>query len=495
MTADTLKSYSCKDLAEMAKKRGVQGWHGMRKEQLVKALLRVNLAKSRAPVAGGAKSSTAQLRSASASRAGARKDRVVARPALVTAKAPVKPAAVKPVVAKAIIAKPLTLGNGAAKPSNGAAKLPAAKLPALNNNGAANGSSKTTTLAKLQQTNGLVKHPAIQGNGIAKNGIAKNGISKKMPVLPVPVAKPTAVAKVKEPVVKESAIARRLQRVRAKVEQSKDLSGGLSKVKARFTRDRLVVMVRDPFWLHAYWELTRQGVERAQAALGQEWHAAKPILRMLHVTTGGSNPTAESHARDIEIHGGVNNWYIDVQDPPKCYRLDIGYRAPSGRFYVLARSNVVSTPKPGSKDALDENWTEVAENYDKIYALSGGYSLDGNSSELQELFEERLRRPMSSPTLTNFEGLLPRKREFFFELDAELIVYGVTEPDAHVTLQGDPVRLRPDGTFTVRFSLPNCRQVIPAVACSAGGGEQRTTVLAVERNTKVMEPLIRDASE
>jgi hypothetical protein len=90
---------------------------------------------------------------------------------------------------------------------------------------------------------------------------------------------------------------------------------------------------------------------------------------------------------------------------------------------------------------------------------------------------------------------MPRRKEFKFEIDAELIVYGVTEADAHVTLQGDPVKLRPDGTFTVRFGLPNCRQVIPAIACSATGLEQRTVVLAVERNTKVMEPLVRDANE
>jgi hypothetical protein len=170
-----------------------------------------------------------------------------------------------------------------------------------------------------------------------------------------------------------------------------------------------------------------------------------------------------------------------------------------GKFYVLARSNVVTTPRPGSKDALDENWTDVAENYDKIYALSGGYSPDGGSAELQELFEERLRRPMGSPVVSQFgnglEGLVPKKREFSFDIDAELIVYGVTEPTARVTLQGDPVRLRPDGSFTVRFSLPNCRQVIPAVAMSADGIEQRTIVLAVERNTKVMEPLIRDGNE
>ena len=70
-----------------------------------------------------------------------------------------------------------------------------------------------------------------------------------------------------------------------------------------------------------------------------------------------------------------------------------------------------------------------------------------------------------------------------------------TEPGARVTVHGEPVKLRPDGTFTMRFSLPNCRQVIPATASSADGLEQRTVVLAVERNTKAMEPLIREAAE
>src|SRR5437867_1509542 len=41
MTAETLNSYSAKDLAEMAKNRGVAGWHSMRKEQLIKALIKL----------------------------------------------------------------------------------------------------------------------------------------------------------------------------------------------------------------------------------------------------------------------------------------------------------------------------------------------------------------------------------------------------------------------------------------------------------------------
>ena len=65
--------------------------------------------------------------------------------------------------------------------------------------------------------------------------------------------------------------------------------------------------------------------------------------------------------------------------------------------------------------------------------------------------------------------MLNGRRGFHFEIDAELIVFGKTEPDARVTLQGEPVKLRPDGTFTVRYAMPNARQVIPAVAHSADG--------------------------
>ncbi|HLJ97647.1 MAG TPA: DUF4912 domain-containing protein [Gemmataceae bacterium] len=272
----------------------------------------------------------------------------------------------------------------------------------------------------------------------------------------------------------------------------KDLPGGYGK-------DRIVVMVRDPYWLHCYWELTRQSVHRAEAALGQDWHGAKPILRLLDVGSHDTSSASETIVRDIDIHGGCNNWYIDVANPPRSYRVDIGYLSRNGRFYVLARSNLVSTPRAGVSDVIDENWADIdSKKADRIYAMSGGFDPTASSLELKQLFEERLRRPLGSPAVTSFGSgawLPGRGRKFWFQLDAELIVYGATEPQARVTLQGEPVKLRPDGTFTMRFSLPDSRQIIPAVAVSADGIEERTIVLAVERNTKQLEPLIHDNGE
>ncbi|GAC1470797.1 MAG: hypothetical protein NVSMB9_16260 [Isosphaeraceae bacterium] len=262
-------------------------------------------------------------------------------------------------------------------------------------------------------------------------------------------------------------------------------------------KDRIIAMVRDPYWLHVYWELSRSTYARAQAALGQEWHTARPILRVLDVTSEDTTSATERHVRDIEIHGGVNNWYIDVAAPPRSFRIDLGYLARRGKFFVLARSNVVNTPRAGVSDALDENWASIQEQCQKIYSQSGGGNASAPSSDLRELFEERLRRPMHSLSLQSLGtgALSSLGREFHFEIDAELIVYGRTEPHARVTLQGEPVQLRPDGTFTVRFGLPDSRQIIPAVAASPDGVEERTIVLAVERNTKELEPMIHDGNE
>jgi hypothetical protein len=282
---------------------------------------------------------------------------------------------------------------------------------------------------------------------------------------------------------------------------TKDLAAkGSRELPNGYGKDRIVAMVRDPYWLHCYWELTRHGVQRAEAALGQEWHTAKPILRLLDVTSKETSSSAESIVRDIEIHGGCNNWYLDVNNPPRSYRVDIGYLARSGRFYVVARSNVVSTPRAGVSDVIDENWADIdVGKAERIYAMSGGFDPSASSLELRQLFEERLRRPLGSPAITSFGSgghiIGGKQRKFWFQLDAELIIYGATDPAARVSLQGEPVKLRSDGTFTMRFSLPDGRQIIPAIATSPDGIEERTIVLAVERNTKHLEPMIHDGNE
>jgi hypothetical protein len=284
----------------------------------------------------------------------------------------------------------------------------------------------------------------------------------------------------------------RLRELRSQIAEGRHLGTRSISEASRPTHDRLVVMVRDPYWLHAYWELNPQTVERAQSALGQNWHGTRPVLRVFRVAADGS---AEIY-REISIHGGVNHWYVDVQSPPQQFRMEIGYLTLAGQFHCLVRSNTVTTPPAGTSDSVDENWADIDQNADRIFAMSGGYTQRGTSLELQELLEERLRRPMGNPMQTRYGSgasrVLAGSHELPFAVDAELIVYGVTDAHAHVTLQGEPVPLRPDGSFTVRMGFPDRRQVIPVIASSADGVEQRTIILAVERNTKVLERVTRD---
>jgi hypothetical protein len=284
----------------------------------------------------------------------------------------------------------------------------------------------------------------------------------------------------------------RLIELRASLAGLKHLGSGEASDQRRIEQDRLVIMVRDPYWLHAHWELAPRSVERAASALGQHWHTTHPILRLFQIAGDGTAVLQ----REIAIHGGVNHWYVDVQNPPQQFRMEIGYVTSGGQFYCLARSNTVTTPPAGTSDSVDENWVDIDQNADRIFAMSGGYSQRGTSLELQELLEERLQRPMGSPMKTRYGGgatrVLAGAAELPFAVDAELIVFGISHPHAHVTLQGEPVLLRPDGSFTVRMRLQDRRQVIPVIASSPDGVEQRTIILAVERNTKVLGPVVRD---
>jgi hypothetical protein len=76
-----------------------------------------------------------------------------------------------------------------------------------------------------------------------------------------------------------------------------------------------------------------------------------------------------------------------------------------------------------------------------------------------------------------------RPRGFFMHLNAEVIFYGGTQPDAKVTVDGKEIMIRPDGTFRYHFVLPDGEFEIPIVATSPEGVETRRAVLRFERDT------------
>lgn len=433
VTPAVLRTYTAKDLAKMARTEGLAGWHEMRKDELVAALVKV----LRRKASQRTKPRVDPASKLPAAKSTARKPEAATKPTPKNGQALSKP------TAKAGSAQ-------APKPTTAAVKSITA-------------SRKPAAVAAKTDSGSRSPRPAV-----------KSAVARTASRLPAAPKRPTPP---------------QIDSLNRRASEQKNLATVDNGV---LDRDRLVVMVRDPYWLHAVWELSPRSVERAQSALGPSWHAAKPVLRLFHVTDeGGAKPI-----RQIEIHGGVRHWYIDVAEPPRTYRIEIGYATTSAQFFSLARSNTVSTPAPGSADMLDRNWADVADNADRIYAMSGGYSAEGVSLELQELLEERLRRKLGRPADTRFgAGAAGETESLKLALDAELIVFGSTSPHAHVTVQGEPAEIRPDGSFAVKVHLPERRQVIPVVASSADGVEQKTVILGIERNTKVLEVASRETRE
>ena len=385
ITAATLRSHTSKDLAQMAKTNGVPGWHSMRKEQLVKALLKQAKSKSRS-----------------------------------------------------------------------------GKLP--------RGSSKSLGKPKLS------KSPVARK-------ISSNGASTRR-------SNPTKAA------ASESRIARQIRQERQQQESLKNLAliNSLERGGTEPEQDRVIAVVRDPYWIQAYWEVSKSTVARAKVALSDHWHTAQPVIRLLNVVSDSSTTSTETIVREIKVHGGVRNWFVDVPEPPKSYRIAIGYTTECGKFHLVAKSNCVTTPAPNT-DSFDHNWIDIADDFKKFYALSGGYS-QTTTNELQEVFEDKLHRPMNQPEFVRLgNGINNQFQSFDFEVDAHMIIQGVADPNANVTLAGEPIKLENDGTFSVKMNLPDRRQVLPIVAASRDGTQQRTTVLAIERNTKIMEPVTKELDE
>jgi hypothetical protein len=76
-----------------------------------------------------------------------------------------------------------------------------------------------------------------------------------------------------------------------------------------------------------------------------------------------------------------------------------------------------------------------------------------------------------------------RRKGFWFNVNAELIIYGATEPDAAVTIGGRKIQLRRDGTFSFRFALPDGIFGLPVEATAADKSDSRRAELSFSRST------------
>ena len=104
--------------------------------------------------------------------------------------------------------------------------------------------------------------------------------------------------------------------------------------------DRVRLLVRDPEWLFAYWDVDPVGMKDLGRSLGERGLALSRLtLRVIDPVSGGSS--------DILLPPGARWWYIRTDAARRTYRAELGVTLPSGEFRRLAQSNTVVTPRVG----------------------------------------------------------------------------------------------------------------------------------------------------
>jgi hypothetical protein len=104
--------------------------------------------------------------------------------------------------------------------------------------------------------------------------------------------------------------------------------------------DRVRLLVRDPDWIFAYWDVRADSMKDLARVFGERAFALSRLtLRVMDPVSGG--------ASDILLPPGARWWYVRTDATRRAYRAQIGVTLPSGEFRQLAESNTVVTPRVG----------------------------------------------------------------------------------------------------------------------------------------------------
>jgi hypothetical protein len=269
----------------------------------------------------------------------------------------------------------------------------------------------------------------------------------------------------------------------------------------------VVFLPRDPQWAYVFWDISQS--DRASAlATG----ATQLCLRVADVTglPGGS---AHPHTlQEVVVDSHATEWYLPVPLCDRDYRVELGYRKGSGGWISLAFSSVARVPaQHPSEQILDQfvpfsldtapailpTPVEPADAglHERLYqtatarwrSLGRGseafHALHAAGLDTSELNTSGAGIWASGRNASGIGGVASRQRSFWLVADAELIVYGATDPAARLTIGGEEVPLSADGTFRVQVPFRDGQQLYPIEAVAADGEQKRNITLEFSRST------------
>ena len=123
---------------------------------------------------------------------------------------------------------------------------------------------------------------------------------------------------------------------------------------SRYGETKAVLLARDPYWIYAYWEITADQQKAAKASLGEEYGRSGTVLRVFQ--SPGPEGGEPLFIYDVEVKSYITSWYLNVHRPDRDYFIEIIQRSPSGRLFLLARSNTVATPRDFASPSPEKKW-------------------------------------------------------------------------------------------------------------------------------------------
>ena len=292
---------------------------------------------------------------------------------------------------------------------------------------------------------------------------------------------------------------------------------GLPELPDGYGDSRIVLLPRDPKWAYAYWDISNEHKEELRSQGGQ-----RLMLRLYDVTDIDQNVQSAHSMQQQDCHEMARSWYIEIPVSDRDYTAELGYLTADDRWLMLARSAPVRVPP-----VYPANWVKdqfVTIGWDERLADRGFGSLGQPDvevaaeattdsppiySELLALTQQQAMQlagslfgsmqltseaetplsPSGSPSGLNMSGAgmsgvgIERSRNFWLVADAELIVYGATEPDATVTIGDQVIPLNPDGTFRFHLPFPDGQISYPIRAVAIDGEQSRSIQMDFERET------------
>jgi hypothetical protein len=126
--------------------------------------------------------------------------------------------------------------------------------------------------------------------------------------------------------------------------------------RADQTTTQVVAMAINPYLVHVYWQISEMELKAIRHALLK---GGRPVLRFYDITCILFDGTNAHQTFDVEVDLRTMKWNVPLWSTDKSYLIDLGYEAADGRFFQIARSNIVNLPRAAPSTRFAERYLRV----------------------------------------------------------------------------------------------------------------------------------------